>query len=39
MADDGLHALVPGTGPDPQTLDELTRRYQRHCIAEVGPLD
>ena len=28
--DDGLHALLPGTPPDPQMMEELTRRYQEH---------
>jgi hypothetical protein len=28
--EDGLHALLPGTKPDPQMMEELTRRYQEH---------
>jgi hypothetical protein len=28
--EDGLHALLPGTAPDRQMLEELTRRYHQH---------
>ena len=27
---DGLHALVPGSPPSPETLDDMTRRYQQN---------
>jgi len=26
---DGLHALLPGSPPSPQMLDDMTRRYQQ----------
>jgi hypothetical protein len=28
LEEDGLHALLPGRPPDPQTLEAMTRRYQ-----------
>ena len=30
LASDGLHALVPGNAPSPETLVEMTRVYQRN---------
>lgn len=30
MADDGLHMIVPGQRPDPETVEQMTRRYQQH---------
>jgi len=28
--EDGLHALLPGTAPEPEMMEELTRRDQEH---------
>ena len=30
LGSDGLHALVPGSAPSPETLDEMTRVYQQN---------
>ncbi len=30
LGGDGLHALLPGTPPSPETLDEMTRAYQQN---------
>ena len=30
LGSDGLHALVPGNPPSPETLDEMTRVYQQN---------
>jgi hypothetical protein len=30
LGSDGLHALVPGNSPSPETLDEMTRVYQQN---------
>jgi len=29
LESDGLHALVPGSAPSPEMLDEMTRLYQQ----------
>ena len=44
--EDGLHALLPGTAPHPEMMEELTRRYQEQIrrsplwdemVREFGP--